>query len=65
MVGNVIPHSEINPPPEAAHVKDAVLPLCNPMVGLLRPGFRWLEKLHDGQHEAARRRFRLARVIRA
>jgi len=63
MMGDVLPQDKINRALEAAPFEDAGSPLRDPVVGLLRPRFRRLQYLHDGQHEVARRRFRLGSVI--
>ena len=65
MMGDVLPQGKINRALKAASVENAGSPLRDPVVGLLRPRFRRLQYLHDGQHEVARRRLRLGSVIRA
>src|SRR5260370_42206628 len=65
MMGNILPHRKITRPPKATLVEDAVPPRGNPMVGLLRPGFRRLQGLHGGQYKPASWRLRRACIIRA
>src|SRR5260370_5645121 len=65
MMGNILPHRKINPPPKATLVEDAVPPRGNPMVGLLRPGFRRLQGLHRGPDKPASWRVRRACISRA
>src|SRR5260370_39723811 len=65
MMGNILPHRKRHRPPKPPLVGDAAPPRGNPMVGLLRPGFRRLQGLHGGQYKPASWRLRRACIIRA
>src|SRR5260370_39277229 len=58
MMGNILPHREINRPPKATLVPDAGPPPCDPTVALLPPGLRRLLGLHGSQHQPASPRSR-------